>query len=50
LWFKPEQQYDFDASEEQTITWDVNTDISPVNCLKVYILFSAKGDFTDTLY
>jgi subtilisin-like proprotein convertase family protein len=36
--------------EEQTITWDVaNTDIAPVNCLKVDILFSATGDFTDTV-
>jgi subtilisin-like proprotein convertase family protein len=37
-------------AEEQTITWDVaNTDSAPVNCLKVNILFSAKGDFTDTV-
>jgi subtilisin-like proprotein convertase family protein len=37
-------------ADEQTITWDVaNTDIAPVNCLKVDILFSASGDFTDTV-
>jgi subtilisin-like proprotein convertase family protein len=36
--------------DEQTITWDVaNTDAAPVNCLKVNILFSAMGDFTDTI-
>jgi subtilisin-like proprotein convertase family protein len=36
--------------DEQTITWDVaSTDAAPVNCLKVNILFSAKGDFTDTV-
>jgi subtilisin-like proprotein convertase family protein len=36
--------------DEQTITWDVaNTNLAPVNCLKVNILFSATGDFTDTV-
>jgi hypothetical protein len=39
-----------DTGDEQTITWDVaSTDAAPVNCLKVNILFSAIGDFTDTV-
>jgi subtilisin-like proprotein convertase family protein len=34
----------------QTITWNVaRTNLAPVNCLKVNILFSAIGDFTDTV-
>jgi subtilisin-like proprotein convertase family protein len=36
--------------DEQTITWNVaSTNLAPVNCLKVNILFSAIGDFTDTV-
>jgi hypothetical protein len=35
---------------DEQITWDVaNTDSAPVNCLKVNILFSAIGVFTDTI-
>ncbi|NNF85832.1 MAG: T9SS type A sorting domain-containing protein [Winogradskyella sp.] len=34
----------------QTITWNVsNTNLSPVNCSTVNILFSALGDFSDTV-
>ncbi|RTY70571.1 reprolysin-like metallopeptidase [Flavobacterium sp. LB2P53] len=36
--------------ETQLITWDVaKTNLLPVNCLFVNILFSALGDFTDTI-
>jgi len=36
--------------EVQTITWNVaSTNLLPVNCLLVNILFSAKGDFTDAI-
>jgi hypothetical protein len=36
--------------EEQTITWDVANTDSPSKLPEGSILFSAKGDFTDTLY
>ena len=36
--------------QTQTVTWSVaNTNVVPVNCSSVNILFSALGDFTDTV-
>jgi hypothetical protein len=47
LWFQAKTAIRLLQMNKQLLV--ASTDAAPVNCLKVNILFSAIGDFTDTV-